>query len=119
MLSVLFRIILKDGKVGSQLDNELFSYSKINLKISEITFLANSSTRYKMTISLPLDRMTTIEKIQIMEALWEDLSKKNDEFASPDWHGELLSIRDKNLSEGKDAIHDWNKAKDRIRKTLQ
>ena len=72
-----------------------------------------------MTISLPLDRMTTIEKLQTMEALWEDLSKKNDEFISPSWHGEILSKRDKNLSEGKDLIHDWDEAKERIRRSIE
>jgi hypothetical protein len=39
-----------------------------------------------------------------MEALWEDLSKKNDEFISPSWHGEILSKWEKNLSEGNDSF---------------
>lgn len=72
-----------------------------------------------MTISLPLDRMTTVEKLQTMEALWEDLSKKSDEFISPSWHGEILSKRDKNLSEGKDLIQDWDEAKERIRRSIE
>jgi hypothetical protein len=72
-----------------------------------------------MAVSLPLNRMTTIEKIQTMEALWEDLSKKNDEFISPSWHGEILSKRDKKLSEGKDLIHDWNDVKERIRRSVE
>jgi len=72
-----------------------------------------------MSISLPLDTMTTVEKLQTMEALWEDLSKKSDEFVSPSWHGEILSKRDKSLSEGKDSISDWNKTKDRIRRTIK
>ena len=72
-----------------------------------------------MTISLPLATMTTVEKLQTMEALWEDLSKKSDEFVSPSWHGEILSKRDKNLSEGKDSISDWNEAKDQIRRTIK
>jgi hypothetical protein len=70
-----------------------------------------------MNVVLPLDRMTTIEKLQVMEALWEDLSKKSDEFVSPAWHGKILSERDKSLSESKDSIHDWNDAKERIRRT--
>jgi hypothetical protein len=69
-----------------------------------------------MIISLPLEQMTTIEKIQTMETLWEDLSKNNDEFISPSWHGEILSKRDKNLSEGKDLILEWDEAKERIRR---
>jgi Putative addiction module component. len=75
--------------------------------------------RFSITISLPLDRMTTVEKLQTMEALWEDLSKKSDEFISPSWHGEILSKRDKNLSEGKDLIQDWDEAKERIRRSIE
>jgi hypothetical protein len=63
--------------------------------------------------------MTTVEKLQTMEALWADLSKNSDEFASPSWHGEILSKRDKSLSEGKELIHDWNKAKNRIRRMIE
>jgi hypothetical protein len=70
-----------------------------------------------MNVVLPLDRMTTAEKLQTMEALWEDLSKKGDEFISPSWHGVILSERDKSLAEGKDSIHDWNNAKERISRT--
>jgi hypothetical protein len=70
-----------------------------------------------MNILLPLDRMTTVEKLQTMEALWEDLSRKGDEFISPAWHGEILSERDKSLSDGNNTIHDWNDAKERIRRT--
>ena len=72
-----------------------------------------------MTISLPLDHMTIAEKLQTMEALWEDLSNKSDEFISPSRHGEILSQRDKNLSEGKDFIHDWDEAKERIRRAIE
>ena len=31
----------------------------------------------------------------------------------------ILSERDKNLSEGKDSLHDWNEAKSRIRRTFE
>jgi hypothetical protein len=63
--------------------------------------------------------MTTAEKLQTMEALWEDLCKKNDEFVSPSWHGEILSKWDKNLSEGKDSILDWHQAKERIQNAIE
>jgi hypothetical protein len=71
-----------------------------------------------MGISLPLDSMTTVEKLQTMEALWEDLCKKSDEFVSPSWHGEILSERDKKLKEGKELIHGWDEAKERIRGSI-
>jgi hypothetical protein len=71
-----------------------------------------------MNISLPLDRMTTIEKLQTMETLWEDLCKKTDEIISPTWHGEVLSERDRNITEGKESIHDWDQAKEKIRRSI-
>mgnify|MGYP005830857145 FL=1 len=72
-----------------------------------------------MSISLHLDKMSTIEKIKLMESLWEDLSKKSNELSSPSWHGEILNKRDVSLSEGKDSIHDWAATKTRIRKTIE
>ncbi len=38
-----------------------------------------------MPISLPLDKMTVEEKLQIMEAIWEDLTRDAASFESPAW----------------------------------
>ncbi|HCS12849.1 MAG: acyl-protein synthetase [Zetaproteobacteria bacterium CG06_land_8_20_14_3_00_59_53] len=67
-----------------------------------------------MQISLPLDEMTTQEKISAMEALWHDLSKDSETYASPLWHKEVLECRE---AEGGEFV-DWDEAKQQIRKDL-
>ena len=71
-----------------------------------------------MKVALPLDRMTAADKLETMEVLWDDLCKNSNEFASPSWHGDILAERDKNLLECKEPIHDWEKAKERIRRSV-
>ena len=70
-------------------------------------------------MELRLDQMTTKDKIRAMESLWDDLCKNADMVASPSWHKDILSQREKSVSKGKEKINDWNKEKDRIRKSLK
>lgn len=69
-----------------------------------------------MNITLPLDSMTTAEKIRAMEALWEDLSRNSDELPSPAWHGDVLTERDSRVAEGREQVHQWSTAKEEIRR---
>ena len=43
-----------------------------------------------MAANLPLDQMSFEEKLQAMEALWEDLSREPDRIESPSWHEDVL-----------------------------
>lgn len=67
---------------------------------------------------LPLDRMTTAEKLRAMEALWADLSRNADAFDSPAWHGDVLREREKRVEEGKESYIDWETAKKELRDRL-
>ncbi len=71
-----------------------------------------------MNIVLPLDSMTTADKLRTMETLWDDLCRKSDELLSPAWHGDVLSEREHRLEEGKEQILDWDEAKDNIRRSF-
>ena len=71
-----------------------------------------------MQITLPLDEMSTEEKIQTMETLWDDLCKKADSLSSPSWHKDILQEREKSIKNGNDAFVDWEKAKKDIRDTI-
>ena len=68
-----------------------------------------------MDLVLPLDRMTTAEKLRAMEALWADLSRNADEFESPAWHADVLSERQQRVAEGKETFVDWEAAKRQLR----
>jgi cell wall assembly regulator SMI1 len=69
-----------------------------------------------MDISLPLDEMTSLDKIAVMEKLWDDLCRNPESISSPEWHGEVLQAREKEIKEGKAKFTAFNRAKERIRK---
>lgn len=51
------------------------------------------------------------EKLQLMEALWEDLRDNADATLVPDWHKDLLSARRKAVGEGTEKVLDWDEIK--------
>jgi len=63
-----------------------------------------------MQVQLPLDQMTIADKLQVMESLWADLSRRPDDLPSPDWHKDVLSERRRLVEEGKLQFVDWEKA---------
>ena len=68
-----------------------------------------------MDVVLPLDRMTTAEKLRAMETLWADLSHNADTFESPAWHADVLRERQQRIAEGKETFVDWEEAKRQLR----
>jgi hypothetical protein len=71
-----------------------------------------------MEAALPLDRMTTAEKLRAMEAIWADLTRNADSFESPAWHAEVLREREQRIAEGKETFLDWDEAKRQLRERL-
>jgi Putative addiction module component len=59
--------------------------------------------------------MTREEKLQAMEALWEDLSRDPDTLESPAWHEDVLREREERLATGEAEFVDWEQAKADIR----
>jgi len=68
-----------------------------------------------MPVSLPLSEMTLEEKLQAMEALWDDLSRDPDTLESPAWHEDVLRERDEQVAAGEAEFVDWEEAKADIR----
>ena len=68
-----------------------------------------------MEVTLPLDQMTTAEKLQVLEAVWEDLCRAPANVPSPAWHEELLRGREERLRDGTARMVDWPEAKEKIR----
>jgi hypothetical protein len=68
------------------------------------------------TPTLPLDEMTVAEKLQLMEVLWEDLSKNPADLPSPEWHKEVLDECCRKAESGEEQFIDWEKAKQEILK---
>jgi hypothetical protein len=67
-----------------------------------------------MGISLPLEEMTTEDKIRAMETIWDDLCKKDENIISPSWHKDILDEREKAIENGKEEFIDWSEAKKQI-----
>jgi hypothetical protein len=72
-----------------------------------------------MDIILPLEQMTTAEKLQVMEALWADLSRNEQEIESPAWHQQVLRERDERVRSGQESFIDWETAKQQLRDRLK
>lgn len=70
-------------------------------------------------IELPLSKLSTAQKLDLMEAIWADLCSREDTLESPDWHQPVLRERETSLSEGTEIVLDWTEAKKSIRKTVQ
>jgi hypothetical protein len=72
-----------------------------------------------MDISLPIDKMTSLDKIAVMEKLWDDLCRDPDSIPSPKWHAEVLEAREKEANEGKTEFTAFDQAKERIRDQIK
>ena len=72
-----------------------------------------------MAHTLPLSEMSIEEKLQMMEALWDDLSRNAPELAVPQWHGEVLAERKTATARGDDQFSDWEEARARIEQEIR
>lgn len=63
---------------------------------------------------LPLDKMTVEQKLRVMEEIWADLRKNEDNIPVPEWHMELLAEREKRIAEGTAKFTDWETVKRRL-----
>lgn len=59
------------------------------------------------------------EKLRFMEAIWQDLSEKEENVQSPAWHLEALKETEQRCEEGKETILDWRDAKRELRKRFE
>jgi hypothetical protein len=62
--------------------------------------------------------MPLLEKLQVMEAIWRDLSSRKDQIEVPAWHWHLLDSREELLKEGKATVIKWEQAKREIQKAI-
>jgi len=67
-------------------------------------------------ITLPLDKMTLAEKLRLMETLWADLCRNEQQLESPAWHEQVLKEREERVRSGAEQFMDWEVAKEELRK---
>ena len=67
-----------------------------------------------MSDVLQVDQMTLEEKLRAMEALWDDLCRREEHVPVPQWHKDLLDERERLIEQGKAGFLAWETAKKRI-----
>jgi putative addiction module component (TIGR02574 family) len=69
---------------------------------------------------LDIASLPTLEKIQLMESLWDSLCREpSTSTAVPAWHEPILAERLNRLDNGDEPISSWSEAKQRIRKLAE
>ena len=66
-------------------------------------------------MTLQLEKMTREEKLHMMEMLWIDLSRHEEEIISPNWHKDVLELREKEIKSNQEKFKDWESAKKELR----
>ena len=72
-----------------------------------------------MQTAFDIHNLTRQEKIKVMEALWEDLSKDEENFDSPEWHGDALRQTEIQYKSGELDVVDWDNAKKDLRNKFE
>jgi hypothetical protein len=67
---------------------------------------------------MQIDRMTLAEKLLAMEALWDNLCRREEGLPMLQWHKELLDERERLVRDGQARFADWETAKRELRNRL-
>ena len=71
-----------------------------------------------MATTVDLEAMSTADKLRLMEDIWQDLSARKQDIASPDWHGDVLAERVRLTESGEEQFISWDAAKKQLRDEL-
>ena len=72
-----------------------------------------------MEILQEIKRLSHIEKLKVMEALWKDLSDEEEKYDSPALHEDALKETENRMNSGIEEIVDWDIAKKNLRKKFE
>lgn len=68
---------------------------------------------------ISLSKLSFDQKLNLMESIWDELTRDEKKLESPIWHKEILDDREKALARGSIKTSDWEEAKERNRKNLR
>ncbi|NLB69466.1 MAG: addiction module protein [Lentisphaerae bacterium] len=66
-----------------------------------------------------IDQMSLVQKLQVMESLWESITHHEEEYLSPAWHEQVLKETETSFANGQEVAVDWKKAKQELRKLFE
>ena len=72
-----------------------------------------------MQNTFEIGHLSREDKLKVMEAIWEDLSKEDEELESPEWHQKALLETEQRLNLGEEKKVDWNTAKKELRERFE
>lgn len=72
-----------------------------------------------MSTDVSLANLSVAEKLELMEKLWDDLSRRPEDVPSPQWHGDVLAERIAAVRDGRTDFVAWDDAKKRLRERLE
>jgi hypothetical protein len=59
------------------------------------------------------------EKLFVMEAIWDDISREEERLEVPQWHKDILDEREQLIADGKAKFIDWEEAKRQINEATE
>ena len=65
-----------------------------------------------------IQQLPRLEKLRLMETLWDDLSRDDAQLESPAWHETALTETQQRLANGQEQVLDWEPAKVQLRQRL-
>jgi len=72
-----------------------------------------------MRITLPLSEMSVQDKLEVMNQIWEDLLKQEEEVSSPSWHQDVLIARAARVERGESQFKDFAAFKEDVQKRIK
>ena len=72
-----------------------------------------------MQSTIEIRNLSREEKLRVMETIWEDLSREDEEVEFPDWHQKALQETERRLNSGQEKIVDWQVAKKELRERFE
>ena len=97
----------------SRLKSALHSKSKIQIACRLINRYARLMIAQTEIRKLPLS-----EKLELLEAIWSELSSDPDNIVVPDWHKDILDERQHGVEQGSMNAIDWELAKQQINRRV-
>lgn len=61
-----------------------------------------------------ISKLSKLERLRVMDLIWESLVNESEEPESPEWHGEIVAQRLKKVESGNSKFLSLNELKDRL-----
>lgn len=69
--------------------------------------------------TIPLDKMSATDKLQVIEEVWTDLSLAPEDVPVPAWHADVLRAREERIAKGESRFLSIAEAKEAVREQVQ